>query len=457
MSERSIGLRPFVAWAHAIENNVRYVHWESEAMKIKLAYGREGLVIDLPDGLNVRIVEPTYVKGFADQTQAVHDALCQPIASKPLKDLVESSDRVGIVINDITRATPYQVILSPLLDQLSHVPESRITLFNATGTHRPNTDAELRGMLGDEIVSRYSIAQNDCRDRDSHMLVGTTQAGNDIWIHKDYVDCDVKILTGFIEPHFFAGFSGGGKAVMPGLALLETVLRNHSPKNLDHPMAHWGLTEGNPTWEEIHQAASMTHPTFLLNVTLNKDKHVTGVFAGDFEEAHVQGCEFAQRNAMVQVEKPFDIVITTNSGYPLDLNLYQSIKGMSAASQVVENGGSIIAAAECWDGIPSHGEYGRLLYEAQSIESLLEIIYAPGFLRQDMWQAQIHALICRKAEVYFYSENLTDEQISSAFFKPCHNIEVTVNELLGKYGCAASICVLPEGPQTIPFIHRTGD
>ncbi|UCC98557.1 MAG: nickel-dependent lactate racemase [Phycisphaerales bacterium] len=422
-------------------------------MKIRLAYGREGLVIDLPDDLNVRIVEPTHVEGFADQAKAVHDALRQPIASKPLRQRVQSSDRVGVVINDITRATPYPVLLPPLLDQLDHVPQSRITLFNATGTHRSNTQAELRGMLGDEIVRRYSIVQNDCRDQDSHTLVGTTQAGNDIWIHKDFMKCDVKILTGFIEPHFFAGFSGGGKAVMPGLALLETVLRNHSPKNLDHPMAHWGVTEGNPAWEDIREAASMTQPTFLLNVTLNRDKHVTGVYAGDFEEAHVQGCAFARTNAMVPVEEPFDIVITTNSGYPLDLNLYQSIKGISAASQVVKKGGSIIAAADCWDGIPDHGEYGRLLREADSVESLLKTVCAPGFLKQDMWQAQIHALICRKADVYFYSENLTNDQIRGALLRPCRSVEAAVNELLERYGRCASICVLPEGPQTIPFVR----
>jgi nickel-dependent lactate racemase len=359
-------------------------------MKIKLAYGREGLVIKLPDDLNVRVVDPTYVEGLSNQAQVVRDALCRPIASKPLKELVKSSDWVGIVINDITRATPYHIILPALLEQLDHVRDSQITLFNATGTHRPNTESELRGMLGDEIVRKYPIVQNDCRDRDSHTLVGTTEAGNDIWIHKDYVKCDVRILTGFIEPHFFAGFSGGGKAVMPGLALMETVLRNHSPRNLDNPMASWGLTDGNPVAEEIRQAASMTRPTFLLNVTLNKDKQITGVFAGDFEKAHVHGCTSVKKNAMILVEEPFDIVITSNSGYPLDLNLYQSIKGMSAASQIVKNGGSIITAASCWDGIPNHGEYGRLLLEADSSESLLKTVRTPGFLRQDMWQVQIH-------------------------------------------------------------------
>jgi nickel-dependent lactate racemase len=286
--------------------------------------------------------------------------------------------------------------------------------------------------------------------------VGTTKDANDIWIHKDFVKCDVRILTGFIEPHFFAGFSGGGKAVMPGLALLETVLRNHTAKNVDNPMANWGVTDGNPVAEEIREAASMTQPTFLLNVTLNKDKQITQVFAGDFEQAHVCGCAFERNNAMVSVKEPFDIVIGSNSGYPLDLNLYQSVKGMSAASQVVRDGGSIIIGADCWDGIPDHGEYNKLLLEADSIESLLETVRAPSFLRQDMWQALIQALICQKADVYFYSENLTDEQIIGALLKPCRSIEATVNELLSKYGRDASICVLPEGPQTIPYIHEAG-
>ena len=425
-------------------------------MKIKLAYGRDGLDIRLPDDLNVRVIQPAYVEGLADQAAAVRNALLRPIASKPLKERVKPSDQVAVVFNDITRATPYDIILPALLEQFSHVPDGQIIFFNATGTHRDNTKAELCRMLGEEILQRYRVVQNDCHDRDSHTLVGTTEGGNDIWIHKDYLKCDVRVLTGFIEPHFFAGFSGGGKAVMPGLALLETVLRNHSAKHLDNARATWGVTEGNPLWEEVHQAAAMTDPSFLLNVTLNRDKQITGVFAGDFEQAHVEGCAFVKDNAMVPTEKPFDIVITSNSGYPLDLNLYQSIKGVSAAFQVVKDGGSIICAADCWDGIPDHGEYGKLLREAESVELLLEAIRAPGFSRQDMWQAQIHALICCQADVYFHSANLTDEQITGALLRPARSIEATVEALLAKSGRDASICILPEGPQTIPYIHEAG-
>ncbi len=430
-------------------------------MNIKLAYGKRGLNISLPDDLNVKVVQPKYVEGLANQAKAVRDALRQPIASKPLKGLVKSSDKVGIVFNDITRPTPYHTILPILLDELCHVPHHQILLFNATGTHRPNTEAELRAMLGDEIVKRFRIIQNDAQNRHSHTLVGTTKSGNDIWIQTEYVRCDVRILTGFIEPHFFAGFSGGGKACMPGLAQLETVLNNHSARNIDHPQARWGVTYGgfpqggvpNPVWQEVLDAASMLPRTFLLNVTLNRHQQITAVFAGHLEKAHAQGCAFVKKNAMVPVPQAYDIVISSNSGHPLDLNLYQSVKGMSAASQIVTDRGSLIIAADCWDGIPEHGEYGKLLLQAKSPKSLLKKIRSPGFLRQDMWQAQIQALICLKADVYFYSQNLTDNQIKAAWLKPCRNIEATVHELLDRYGADAWVCVLPEGPQTIPYVH----
>jgi len=268
------------------------------------------------------------------------------------------------------------------------------------------------------------------------------------------MECDIRILTGFIEPHFFAGFSGGGKAVMPGLALLETVMNNHNAQNIDHCQARWGVTNGNPIWEDVMDAAKMCLPLFLLNVALNRDKEITAVFAGDLEKAHEQGCAFVKDLSMCPVAEVFDIVITSNSGHPLDLNLYQTVKGMSAAAQIVRQGGSIIIASECWDGIPEHGEYGRLLDEAKNPDGLLEKIRQPGFTIQDSWQAQIHALVCKKADVFLYSHNLSDEQISNAFLKVCRSVENTLAELLRRYGPEVSICILPEGPLTIPYVHE---
>jgi nickel-dependent lactate racemase len=425
-------------------------------MKVELAYGKTGLEVNLPDDADVTVVAPQYVRGLPDPAGALREALRQPIGSPPLKASVKSSHQVGVAFSDITRPTPNHLILPALLRALDHVPDRQIVLFNATGTHRTNTEAELRTMLGDGIVDRYRIVQNDAADGDTHVLVGRATSGNDVWIQREFVACDVRILTGFIEPHLFAGFSGGGKAVLPGLALLETVMRNHSAANLDSPRARWGITHGNPLWEEIREAAAMVHPTFLLNVTLNRDGQITGVFAGDCEEAHARGCAFVEETAMVPVPEPFDVVIGSNSGYPLDLNLYQSVKGMSAAAQVVKQGGSIVVAADCWDGIPDHGEYGRLLQEAGSLESLLDMVRAPGFQRQDMWQVHAQALICQRADVYFYSHNLSDAQIESALLRPCRDVEATVARLRRRHGPGATMCVLPEGPQAIPYLPSAG-
>lgn len=421
-------------------------------MKICLAYGTSGLDVSLPDGVRPDVIQPTYVAAPVDQAGAVRHALRDPIGSRPLRELVKPSDTVRIVCNDMTRPTPYHTILPVLLEELSHVPDENIVLLIANGTHRANTRDELKAMLGEPIMHRFRIVQNDAWDRQTHAPVGTTASGNEIWIHKEYLRGDVRILTGFIEPHFFAGFSGGGKACMPGLALLETSVRNHSARNIDHPMATWGVTHGNPIWEEVREAVLMVPSTILLNVALNREKQITGVFAGGVEQAHDRGCAFVGRHAMVPVDAPYDIVITSNSGYPLDLSLYQAVKGMSAAARIVKDGGAIILAADCWDGIPDHGQYKRLLFEANGPAALLERIRAGG--GHDSWQAQIHASICEKTDVYLFSHNLSDEEIERAMLKPCRSIAGTVERLLQSLGPDASICVLPEGPQTIPCLKE---
>ena len=422
-------------------------------MKIRLAYGKTGLTIDLADDLQVTVVEPKYVPGLADPAAALREALQSPLKTPPLAELVAPDDKVGIVFCDITRPAPSDLMVATILKALPHVPRENITLFNALGTHRPNSEQELRGMLGDELVDTYRLVQNNAFDPSTQAHFGATSRGNEIWINREFVACDKKILTGFIEPHFFAGFSGAGKMVMPGMAGQKTVLRNHGAEMLKNPRTTWGITWGNPLWEEVREVALQVEPTFILHVSLNRDKEITDVFAGDLDAAHAAGCAFVKETAMAPVAEPFDIVITSNSGYPLDLNLYQAVKGMSAAAQVAKEGGAIIVAADCWDGIPDHGLYGQFLREASSPQDLLETIFTPGFLEQDQWQAQIQAQIQLKADVYVRSDNLTDQQIEAALLKPSHSIEATVSELLKKYGPEATICVLPEGPQTIPYVE----
>jgi len=420
-------------------------------MKVKLAYGKEGLWVALPDD-NVTVVEPRFVPGLPDETEAIRSALREPIGTPPLRALVKPDDTVAIVFSDITRPQPRERMLPVLLEELPHVPSENIVLINALGTHRPNTDEELREMLGREIAEGYRFVQHDAWDKGNMVYLGPTSFGHETYINGVYMGARVKILSGFIEPHFFAGFSGGPKAVLPGLADERSVLGNHDAEMIGHPRATWGVTEGNPIWEEMREMAAKTEPTFLLNVTLNKNKEITGVFAGDVWQAHAAGTAFARKSVMMPVPEPFDIVVTTNSGYPLDLNLYQAVKGMSAAASVVREGGSIIAAAECWDGIPDHGEYKNILKMADSPQKLLEVIRAPGFLMQDQWEAQVQAQIQLKADVYVKTSYLSDEQIREALLLPCHSIEETLAQLLERYGPDATICVLPEGPQTVPYV-----
>ena len=432
-------------------------------MNAHLAYGKTRISAQFPDN-GVVIVEPTYVPGTPDEAAAVRSALELPIGSRSLREVVADRFRtgdpgrggrlgnIGIVVNDITRATPYHVILPAIFEQLSNVSDDQIIIFVATGTHRSNSDSELEGILGRDIVRRFRIAQNDALDSPSHVAVGTTRNGNRLLIHREFAECAVRIITGFVEPHFFAGFSGGGKAVMPGLAQLDTIVRNHSANNLDDPRATWGVTAGNPIWEEVNEAASTIGIDFLINVTLNRDKQITGVFAGDLTNAHLQGCEFIRETAMVRVPRLFDIVVTSNSGHPLDLNLYQSVKGMSCAAQIVKPGGAIIVVAECWDGIPDHGRYGDLLRDAKTPDELLQRIHAPGFHCHDMWQAQLHAQICQKATVHLFSDHISDKECRGAFLVPCADISETVAELCNRSGRGATVCVLPEGPQTIPYV-----
>jgi nickel-dependent lactate racemase len=423
-------------------------------MRVHLAYGRHGLDVELPP--RVQVVEPRPVPGVVDEKTAIRQALAAPISAPPLRDVVRRGDRVVVVHSDLTRPMPNHRVLPVLLAELeaAGVVREDITLLNALGTHRRQTPQELAEMLGQAVVDRYHCVQHDAWDDDNLISLGHTSFGHPVRVNRRYMEADVKILTGFIEPHFFAGFSGGPKGVLPSIAGADSVLTNHGAKMIGHPRATWGVTEGNPIWEEMLEVALKTEPTFLLNVTLNRAREITGVFAGDLYQAHAAGCESVRESAMVPVPHEFDIVVTTNSGYPLDLNLYQAVKGMSAAAQVVRKGGSIIIAAECWDGIPEHGEYANLLRAATSPRELLERIEAPEFACQDQWEAHIQALIQLQADVFVYSDGLSDVQIHQALLNPCHSIEDTMAELLQDHGAEARVCVLPDGPQTIPYIAK---
>lgn len=420
-------------------------------MKKELLYGREGLILDLPD--QSLEIEPKNLKKLDDEKEAIRKALRNPIGTAALKESVQSTDTVSIVISDITRPTPNHILVPLLIEELDHVPLENFVIINGTGTHREQTREEFIQMLGEWIVDNIRIVNNNCHDKDTLVKVGESRFGCDVYLNKDYVESDFKIVTGFIEPHFFAGFSGGPKGIMPGIAGLETIMTFHNARMIGDPLATWGNMENNPVQDMTREINGMCKPDFMLNVTLNREKEITNVFAGELYEAHNVGCEFAKEHAMYRCEERFDVVITSNSGYPLDQNLYQAVKGMSAAHKIVKKGGSIIVASECSDGLPDHGNFSKIFGMANSPHELLEMINDPKFKMMDQWQVQKQAVIQTWADVYVYSK-LTDEQVKGAMLKPTHNIEKTLELLKETYGEDMTVAVLPLGPLTIPYVEE---
>ena len=419
-------------------------------MKVHLAYGQGYLPVDLPDG-RTTVIQPAHTPGLPDEGGAVLAALGKPIAARPLREWLKPGDRVCIIFTDITRATPNERLIPWLLSSLEEVPRERITLLNGLGTHRPNTRAELEQLLTPAVVQNYRVLNHEPENPSALIQLGATRDGTPALLNRHFVEADVRIVTGFIEPHFFAGFSGGPKGIMPGLAGLRTVMSNHGVSHINDPNSTFGITKGNPIWEEMREIALRAGPSFLLNVTLNEQRQITGVFAGDLVTAHQAGCDFVRQSAMQLCDAPFDIVVTTNSGYPLDQNLYQSVKGMSAGARILKPGGTLILACECREGAPANCSFDQLLRSVAGPEELLTLLATPGFSRPEQWQAQLQALIQRRARVLLCS-SLSDEVVRAAHLTPCHDIGATVEALLRDQPVGARVAVLPQGPLTIPYL-----
>jgi len=425
-------------------------------MKVHLPYGRQGLDVELPE--QAQVLLPKRVPALARLEEAVRQALRQPIGSPPLAELVRPGQRVAIVFSDITRPTPNHILLPIILSQLAAagVASQDIVLVNATGMHRPNTRDELIAMLGQEVVDRYRIVQHDARDKSQQVFLAKNAHGAEIWVNGDYMGADVRILTGFVEPHIFAGYSGGGKAVLPGITGTEIIMSNHGGPMLAHPKATWCQTKGNPIFEEIREVALATRPAFIVNVSLNERKEVTGVFAGEMVQAHDAGIAFAEKAYMQPLPQRYDIVVTSNMGYPADINLYQSVKGMSVAAQAVKEGGAIVLATECTDGL-GQGHYAEMIAWRETPQELLDMLLAPGFAELEQWAIQCQVMVQAKADLYLYS-SLGPEQTRRAHLRHCPDIGETVAALSEDFrrkngGREPTILVLPFGQLAVPRVQ----
>jgi nickel-dependent lactate racemase len=343
-------------------------------------------------------------------------------------------------------------MITAVLEELEGIVDlDDVVVLVATGTHRVNSPDELRAMFG-ALVDTVRIVNHDSRDRSSMIWRGRFGDGVPVWLNREWSEADVRITTGFVEPHFFAGFSGGPKMVAPGLAALETVLVLHDATRIGHPRATWGVIDGNPVHDDVRAIAASTGVTFSLDVVLDRNQAVVEAFGGDLEPAHRAATQVARQVAMQPVDQPFDVVVTSGSGYPLDQSLYQAVKGMSAAHQIVRPGGTIICAAECRDGFPDHGDYRASLTAAESPAQLLAEIAGRTETVPDQWQIQIQAGIQATARVVMHTSFLSDADLAAAHLEQTDDVAGCTREALGAAGPGARLCVLPEGPQTIPYL-----
>ncbi len=422
-------------------------------MNIRLDYGRDGLMVQVPDENLNAILRLNPAPPLSDPMGAVQEALQNPIGSAPLAERCQGRRSACVVMSDITRPVPNAVLLPPLLACLegAGIARERITLLVATGTHRPNTPEELLGMVGPAVVRDYRIVNHFARDPDSHVRIGIGPNGTPFEVDRRYLEAEVRITTALIEPHFMAGFSGGRKSVCPGICSLETVKTWHGPRFIGHARSEAGVLEGNPLHEDAVRAARLAGTDFILDVALDEERRITGVFAGDLEAAWHAGVRHVERVVRAKLSSPADVVLTTSAGYPLDLTYYQAVKGMVGALPAVKEGGSIVVAARCAEGLGSQ-EFSDSLLGHDDLEAFVARLYEPGFFIPDQWEVQELAKARRKAEIFCFSEGIDAATLARCFVRPVPSVEAGVREALSQHGPGARLVVIPKGPYVLPLV-----
>lgn len=422
----------------------------SDEHRIEVAFGRGSVSVNAdPELAEWQVIRPIFEEAIRDPKPGFREAIENPVESDPLSELVSPGDNVVIVTSDGTRPVPNRQLIPWILEALP-VPVDQVTVLLGNGTHRANTDEEIAGMFGTAVARRLKIQNHDAFDRSNNVYLGRSACGTDVWLDSAYVAADKRIVLGFIEPHFFAGFSGGPKGVAPGVAGIETIHRLHRSDLIANPKSTWGVLDGNPLQREVREAVALCPPDFLVNVTLNDKKAISGFYAGNCLEAHRRGCDAARAASMAPVDRPFHVALTSNSGYPLDQNLYQAVKGMSAAAGIVEDGGTVLVASECSDGVPDHGNFAELMRTGAGPRDVLKAVREREPI-PDQWQAQTLAAILERVDVGVYSR-LDRAEIEACKLGAVEDLEATLREEIRAAGGRARVAVLPDGPLTIPYL-----
>lgn len=422
-------------------------------MQITLDYGTTGLTVDLPDDCTV--VLPVESRPLADPAGALIEALRRPIAGAALAELARPGQRVVIAVPDGTRPHPQRAVVEAMLAELQRAgADDHVTVLVAGGTHYADPPEVIEAMLGPEVLSRCELAIHDCRDGAQLVSLGAAgppAADVQVALDRRWVEADLRISTGLVEPHLFAGFSGGPKLVAIGSAGLETVMRLHHGRRVGEPRATWGVVEGNPVHDAIRAVAALAPPAFSLEVVLDSAKRLTHIFAGPTADAHRAAAAVARQTTMCEVERRFPLVITTSGGYPLDQNFYQAIKGVAAAAEIVAEGGTIVLAAECRYGLPSSVVYDEVLRPAEDIRLANARILQSDEVVPDQWQLQVQARIQANARVLVSSSGLCGADLATARLEPVDDIAAFVRAARDK-DPGLPIAVLPHGPYCVPFL-----
>ena len=423
-------------------------------MRIKMDYGKTGLMVDLP---NDKVIGPLEIKNaipLANQSQAISDALANPIGSKPLAEIAKGKKTACILICDITRPVPNKVILPQILKTIEEagVPRSGITILIATGLHRPNEGEELVELVGEDIANNYRVENHHGKETSEHDYLGITPKGVPVYIDSRYIRAELKITTGLIEPHLMAGYSGGRKVICPGIAGIETVKVWHGPKFLEHPNADCGIVEGNPVHEENTYIALMSGCDFIVNVCVDGNRQITWAGAGDMIKAWEAGVAFVRQVVRVPIKEPVDIVLTSCAGYPLDITWYQAVKGLIGALPIIKKGGTIILVASLTEGLGSP-EFQQVLRENPDLKAFKKRILETDYFVMDQWQLEEFAKVIEKCKVKVYSKGLEHSVLNKCHVTPIDSVEQAIAESLQEYGPLARIAVIPKGPYVLACVE----
>jgi len=423
-------------------------HSSPHAMKTRFAFGKHGIDVSIPDEFECHVVMSHTARAVPDAAAALDRALDQPIDCEPLAKLAQGKRTAAISVCDITRPAPNRVTLPPLLKRLhaAGIPKDGITILIATGLHRAATKDELDVILGPEIAASYRVASHDARDISSHRSLGATRRGTPVYIDERFMAADLHITLGFVEPHLMLGFSGGRKLVVPGLAAQETIKVIHSPRFNREPLVTEGSIEGNPLHAEFLEIAAMARHDFILDVTLTREREISGVFAGNPVKAHAAAVKFYEATSLESLDNLADAAITSSAGFPLDMTFYQCQKGLTAAKHIVKPGGPILLVSECAEGIGSV-EFAALLRNYPGHAEFLESIRDAKVVI-DQWQLEKLALVGVEHEVLFYTPGAPMEALGSLRATAFTNLDEAVAALVSRLPRGARVALVPEGPYT---------